>query len=117
MRQFDSGATRDGADGKYDYEGSLSPLVVEAFAGYMHRHTTCADGSARTADNWQKGIPLDVYMKSGWRHFHDWWKLHRGHRVTSSDDGHSVDEVEALCALMFNVQGYLHVLLTQREKS
>ena len=56
-------------------------------------------------------------MKSGWRHFFDWWKLHRGLDATSPEDGHKIDKVEALCALMFNVQGYLHELLKEQAES
>jgi hypothetical protein len=114
LRQFTTGATRNLDNNKLDYEGFLSPLVIEAFAKYMHSHRLQADGTMRAADNWQKGIPLDVYMKSGWRHFFDWWKLHRGVEALSPEDGHKIDKVEALCALMFNVQGYLHELLKEQ---
>jgi hypothetical protein len=99
MREFDTGATRDDDENKYDYEGFLSPLVVERFAEYMMKHQKQSDGKLRASDNWQKGIPKDAYIKSGFRHFMDWWKAHRGH---------DVDKHEALCALMFNVMGYLH---------
>ncbi len=108
MRQFDSGATRDNDDSKLDYEGFISPLVLEEYAKYMHKHRVQADGVVRDSDNWQKGMPLDAYMKSGWRHFMDWWKEHRG---IESTDG----LIEALCALMFNVQGYM--LETLKEEN
>lgn len=104
MRNFDTGATRDTDVGKPDYEGFLSPLVIERFGRYMDKHRHQADGKLRDSDNWQKGIPKDAYMKSGWRHFVDWWKEHRG---ISTKDGIE----EALCALMFNVMGYLHEYL------
>jgi hypothetical protein len=98
MRHFDSGATRDTDEGKYDYEGFLSPLVLQAFAAYMHRNRLQADGKLRDSDNWQKGIPRDAYMKSMFRHFMDVWMAHRGY---------GGDVEEALCALMFNVHGLL----------
>lgn len=101
MRTFETGATRDDDTTKYDYEGFLSPLVVERFAVYMHKHRMQADGQLRASDNWQKGMTPDSYMKSGWRHFLDWWMEHRGY---SSREGLE----DALCALLFNVQGYLH---------
>jgi hypothetical protein len=101
MRQFDSGATRNLDDTKLDFEGFLSPLVIERFAEYMHKHRQQADGAIRDSDNWQKGIPQVAYMKSGYRHFFDWWKEHRGIRTNEGLE-------EALCALLFNVQGYLH---------
>jgi len=108
MRQFDTGATRDVEDGKLDYEGFLSPLVLHRFAEYMHLHRVQADGIARDSDNWQKGIPKDAYIKSGFRHFMDWWLEHRGY---PSREGLE----DALCALLFNVQGYLHEVLTEEE--
>jgi len=101
MRNFATGATRDTSEGKPDYEGFLSPLVIERYGEYMNKHRKQADGKLRDSDNWQKGIPRDTYMKSGWRHFFDWWKLHR--TLPSS----SLLE-DALCALLFNVMGYLH---------
>ena len=107
MRTFDTGATRDTDQGKLDYEGFLSPLVLRRFAEYMHKHRLQADGALRASDNWQKGIPMDAYMKSGWRHFMEWWTLHRNPNTVG-------DMEEALAALLFNVQGYLHELLKNR---
>ncbi len=104
MRKFDTGATRDSEVDKFDYEGFLSPLVLEAYAAYMHHHRKQADGSLRDSDNWQKGIPLSAYMSSGFRHFIDWWKLHRGYSAREN-------MVYALCGLLFNVMGYTHEYL------
>lgn len=101
IRQFSTGATRDTAEGKLDYEGFLSPAVLERFAQYMHKHRKQPDGTLRASDNWTKGIPRDVYMKSAFRHFFDWWKEHR---KLKTKDGLE----DALCALMFNTMGYLH---------
>ena len=106
-RLFETGATRDADDSKLDYEGFISPLVWTRFAEYMHKCRTRnvpPGQTMRSSDNWQKGIPLDAYMKSGFRHFMDWWFGHRWDLV---------DE-EALCALLFNVQGYLHEMLKKR---
>lgn len=114
IRTFGTGATRNLDNNKLDHEGFLSPLVIEAFGNYMQSHRLQKDGTMRASDNWQKGIPFDAYMKSGWRHFFDWWKLHRGFDATSPEDGHEIDKVEALCALMFNVQGYMHELLKEQ---
>lgn len=102
MRQFDSGATRDTDEGKLDYEGFLSPVVLERYAEYMDKHSIQADGKRRASDNWQKGIPRSAYMKSMWRHFFDVWKLHR-----QGEQADSLTMEEALCALLFNVMGYL----------
>lgn len=101
MRTFKTGATRNDDTGKLDFDGFLSPTAIEHFANYMHKNRIQADGQIRDGGNWKKGIPLDSYMKSMWRHFFDVWKSHNGletpeHMITN------------LCALMFNVQGYLH---------
>jgi hypothetical protein len=108
MRNFKTGATRDTDKDKYDYEGFLSPLVIERFGEYMHKHRLQADGKLRDSDNWQKGIPKEAYMKSGWRHFMDWWKEHRG---IPSREGLE----DALCAILFNVSGYLHEHLKNKK--
>lgn len=108
IRTFDTGATRDTDENKLDFDGFLSPLALERYAQYMHKHRKQSDGGMRDSDNWQKGIPLDAYMKSGWRHFRDWWREHRGY---DTDDGIE----ESLCALIFNAMGYLHVLESRKE--
>jgi len=110
FRTFETGATRDLDDSKLDFEGFLSPLVLDAYAQYMHRKRKMADGSLRDSDNWQKGIPTDAYMKSGFRHVMDWWKHHRG-----LEDMTVEDLEDTLCALLFNVQGYLFEVLKERR--
>jgi hypothetical protein len=107
MREFDTGATRDTDESKLDYEGFLSPIVLQRYAEYLHKHRVQSDGRARDSDNWQKGIPLDVYMKSNCRHFIDAWKWHRGFVGRDSLE-------EALCAILFNTQGYLYELLKDK---
>lgn len=104
VRTFESGATRDLDVDKYDYDGFLSPLALEAFAAYMHKHRLLQDGTLRASDNWKQGIPLEAYAKSEWRHHMDFWKLHHG---LPAREG----MVDTLCALWFNVQGYLHEYL------
>jgi hypothetical protein len=101
IRVFASGATRDLDENKLDFEGFFSPLVMEEFAKYMHGKRKMADGSMRDSDNWQKGIPLDAYMKSMWRHFFAVWQSHRAGKVSKED----------LMGLFFNVQGYAHETL------
>ena len=111
MRGFESGATRDTAEGKIDYEGCLSPLVLEAFGEYMLDCSICSDGTKRPSDNWQKGIPLLEYVRSLLRHTFDVWKIHRGYAVKDRITGKSITMKHALCAVMFNVMGYLHEYL------
>ena len=113
IRTFETGATRDTETGKLDYEAFLSPLVLRRYAEYMDKHRVQSDGTVRDGDNWQKGFPLEVYMKSGWRHFMDWWTEHRDMVLAEGKDDVSMME-EAICALLFNGMGYLHELLADR---
>ena len=109
IRQFKTGATRDTNEGKLDFEGFNSPIVEKEFAKYMHKHRFQADGTLRDSDNWQKGIPKDVYAKSLIDHCIDFWLEHRGFE---SRDG----IIDALCGLRFNVNGYLFELLKHKKK-
>ncbi len=103
-RRFPSGATRNSEEGKLDYEGFLSPLALECFAQYMHRHRHLEGGELRVSDNWQKGIPTTSYMKSLWRHLMEVWRCHRG--LWKGEE----DLTNALCGVMFNAMGYLHAV-------
>lgn len=101
VRTFDTGASRDTDEGKLDFEAFFSPLVFECYGEFMHKNRVMKDGSLRDGDNWQKGIPKTVYMKSLWRHFFDAWKILRGYPCKSSLR-------DALCGILFNTQGLLH---------
>lgn len=102
IRTFSTGATRDQDATKPDYEGFLSPAVMQRFAAYMSRNRIQSDGNTRASDNWQKGIPPDAYMKSLMRHVFDAWALHRGLRGEATQD---IDD--ALCGVLFNAMGYM----------
>lgn len=118
MRKFEGGATRNVDAGKLDYEGFLSPVVLERYARYLHRHRVQADGKLRDSDNWQKGIPKDVYMKSLLRHLIEVWTYHR-EPVSDIPDVKECDDVykeDALCAVMFNTMGYLFECLREETK-
>lgn len=108
MRQFETGATRNTDEGKYDYEAFMSPMVIERYAAYMHKNRIQANGQLRDGDNWQKGIPKNAYIKSAWRHFMDWWKEHRNIPTQEGIE-------QALCAILFNVMGYLHETLKEQR--
>lgn len=110
MREFSTGATRDTDDGKPEYAKFLSPTALRAFASYMHKHRVQSDGGLRAGDNWKKGMPKDVYMESMFRHFMDVWSIH-----ATGDAPSGVTLEEALCAMMFNVQGMLHEVLKDGE--
>lgn len=115
-RLFETGATRDTDQSKLDYEGFLSPQVLRRFAEYMHecRLRNIPPGQElRSSDNWQKGIPKEAYMKSMLRHVMELWEQHRA----DSKHGGNVDknvEQTVLCAIMFNVMGYLYEDLNGR---
>ena len=120
MRQFNTGATRDSEEGKYDFEGFLSPIVIEAYAKYMHKHRKQADGNLRDSDNWQKGFGdkhFDVCIKSLWRHFVDLWFLHRGYIHKDGKDRHTITKEEALMAMLFNIMAYAYKFLKEETKN
>jgi len=106
IRTFATGATRNTDHNKLDYEGFLSPIVLQRFAEYMHHHRMQADGNLRSSSNWQKGIPTDVYAKSLIRHVMQFWLKHDGF-VARDEKGVELTVEETLCAIIFNAQGYL----------
>ena len=110
VRTFETGATRDTDEGKHDYRGYLSPLVLRRFGEYMTKHRTQSDGTVRASDNWKKGMPQQEYLSSALRHVGDVWLLHEGYDGVASQDIE-----EALCGLLFNIQGYLHSYLEENE--
>lgn len=103
-RVFASGASRNSDQGKLDFDGFLSVLVTKSYAEYLEANRVMEDGSIRASDNWQKGIPVEQYMKSMWRHFFDVWSTHRGYPTKEN-------QIKNLNALKFNVDGMLHELL------
>jgi hypothetical protein len=113
IRTFPTGATRDSSGGKPDYEGYLAPLVLQRFGEYMLEHQVQANGIIRSSDNWQRGMPRGVYLSSLLRHVigttttPGLWALHR-----SRQDGKEIED--ALCAIIFNAQGYLLELIRAR---
>lgn len=84
--------------------------VIAEFGRYMCKHQTQTDGSHRPADNWKRGIPLEVYMTSAWRHLQTVWMHHEGRGDITSE---SLEE--ALCGLLFNTSGYLHEILKKKQ--
>lgn len=116
---FATGATRDADNGKLDYEGFLAPSVLKRYAEYMHacRTRNVPPGQAvRASDNWQKGIPRDRYMKSLVRHVFESWDMHRsGAESIETATGERLTFDDVLCAIMFNVMGYLFERLAAVE--
>lgn len=108
IRIFETGATRNLDADKPDLAKYLSPLVLRRFGEYMAKNAVQADGSIREGDNWKKGIPLDSFLSSGWRHLLDWWLEHDGFESREGLE-------DALCGLLFNAMGYLHETLKGAE--
>jgi len=108
MRVFESGATRN-VEVDPDYHGFLSPLALDAYGEYMHRHRLQADGTLRDSDNWQKGIPNDAFVRSLVRHVHDIQLVFDGYGEFARQDDRDDNVLLAhLSAALFNVQGMLH---------
>ena len=106
-RLFETGSTRDTEEGKLDFEGFLSPAVLIEFAKYMNENRETGIGK-RDSDNWQLGIPKEVYMKSMFRHFMGVWSEHRG---IKTEEG----IMKALMGLIFNAMGYAFELLKEGD--
>jgi hypothetical protein len=116
VRTFETGANRNSDEGKIDFEGALSPNVLWAFGEYMTKHRVLPDGTVRSADNWQNGMPLDSYMQSLMRHVFDLWMIHRGNEAVRPESGELVMLDDALGGIFFNLQGYWHTVLTAPEE-
>ena len=113
VRKFDSGATRDTSEGKLDFEGFLSPLVLHRYFEYMHQHRNLPNGDKRDSDNWQLLFGdkhLDVCIKSLLRHVFDLW-LH--HRKYSEKTTETLED--SICAIIFNANAYLFKLLLDKK--
>ena len=111
MRKAKTGATRDTGNTKPQYEGYLSPLVLWRFGQYMLKHQSQADGITRASDNWQKGMPRQWFADSMYRHFMDILLYHDDFPELMAE----TDIEDVLCAMLFNVQGYLHEVLLNRS--
>jgi len=113
-RTFGEGtANRNPEEGKLDYEGFFNPLVLEAYAQYMHKNRFLEDGSMRDSDNWQKLFGenhISVCTKSLLRHTMEVWKYNRGH-------GTDAGIQDALGGVLFNAMAiWLKVLKEQESK-
>jgi len=111
MRNFDAGATRNKCEHKFDYDGFNASICDYSYAEYMHKHRFQADGTMRDGDNWQKGIPVEVYRKSMFRHMQDLRRYLDGQEVLDPDTDDPVDCIELLNAIEFNVKGMKYELL------
>lgn len=110
MREFGTGATRDGDDNKLSFVKALCPLVLKRYVEYIGKHRVQADGNLRDWDNWKQGIPEDVYMDSKARHLMDSWLHHDGF----GDEAICDDLEDVLCAEIFNTMGFLREILVRK---
>lgn len=115
LRDFGTGAVRDANADKLDYRGFLSPLAMRRFAEYMHRHRRLPDGSLRSSDNWKLGIPLDSYMESLIRHVWELQLAEQGADPSLWRPGQHDDIEDVACAILFNIQGWLHERMKMRQ--
>ncbi len=89
MRNFESGAVRDAIIGKGRYD-LLSPLAIDRLAKHYQ------NGANKYADrNWEKGMPLSIYVDSMLRHG---FKFLEGSRVE-----------DHLAAVMWNASAAIHI--------
>jgi len=106
LRTFATGATRDTSKTKLEPFGFLSPVALHRFSEYMHKHRLQSDGNLRDSDNWKKGMPEKEYIQSLIRHVMDFWLVTSGEAPRY--DTKVSDPEEIACAILFNIQGYLH---------
>lgn len=114
LRTFSTGATRDTSKEKLDPFGFLSPVAMHRFSEYMHKHRLQTDGNLRDSDNWKKGMPKEEYVRSLIRHVMDFWLVTSGEAPRYDPKVSDPDEIA--CAILFNVQGYLHEQGTARTQ-
>jgi hypothetical protein len=113
IRLYETGATRGSNQGKLNYTGFLSPIVLRRYAEFMQSNQMQADGQLRDADNWKKGIPRQDYLESLHRHFMSVWLL-MDRQKAFDETGKPVELENEICAMMFNSMGLLHEMLKDR---
>ncbi len=111
MRGYGTGGVRSELGDKLQYEGFFSPAVLLRRAQYMKKHQEQEDGKHRQPDNWQKGMTKEDYIDSAFRHFMFWWLTHREEWKATDDELE-----EAICALMFNCEGYLFEMMREEPR-
>lgn len=96
ITRYESGAIRDTSDNKEDYIETISFLALRKYAKYM-----TSKQSTYGAGNWRKGIPIESYEKSLFRHI-------QKYLANKYDNANLEPEEDHLCAMVFNIFGILH---------
>jgi hypothetical protein len=115
MKEYSTGATRNGTEGKLQYSRFLDAEVQKRYCEYMEKHRIQKDGKLRAPDNWKKGIDIADYMDSLDRHEWDLLSVYQGYDRYCPDDGHKLDMMELLLAIRFNVDGMIYELIKEEE--
>lgn len=113
IREFKTGATRDGVEDKLNYVKALSPIVLQRYVKYLGEHRTQSDGTKRDWDNWKKGIPKETYLEGEDRHHRAVWKLLQGY--PAFDNHGPVTLEDSLCGVIFNSMGMLFEILEEKK--
>jgi len=108
ITSYETGATRSKRTHKFDYTGFTSPLAINIFANYMHKHRLQSDGKLRDSDNWKKGIPNKDCLESLDRHVRSIIAISQGIKCINADDGEEETMEDVLCAARFNIDCILH---------
>lgn len=103
VRTFDTGATRDSDQGKFDYAGFLAPEVLYEFAAFMHKNRLLPDGTWRDGANWKLGMPRKQLLKSFLRHVFDLWFIEEGLSIPRPETGKIIPIEDALGGCLFNL--------------
>lgn len=96
IRKFETGAVR-GSGGKFDFPEYISPHLLFRYAEWMKK-----SAEKYGAGNWKKGIPREEYFKSLCRHFFMVF-------MEETEGLKMEPESDHLAALIFNIQGLMHI--------
>ena len=91
---------------KVRYNKIFHPAVMQVFGDYMTRCSLQDDGTRRSFDNWQRGIPISAYADSLESHTHQIQLFANG-----CVDMMEEELEDAACAAIFNAMGILHEFL------
>lgn len=105
MRKFETGATRNSDEGRYNPARSIGWRAMAAYANWVEKHATLPDGSKRPTDNWKKGFPLDAIEVSLGRHAMEF--------LAAVERGDYEAADESAMGIWFNCQAYVF----EREKA